>query len=167
NEKLDTLRSYFPEMEKALKRKGITREYLWQQYISDHPDGYRVSMFKEHYNRWRKQSVGTMHIEHKAGDKIYIDFAGSKLSVDPQEGTARDVEVFVAILGCSQLTYAEAVESQRKEDLIKACENALHYFGGIPQAIVPDNLRSAVTKGSKYEAVLNDEFACFAEHYGV
>ena len=65
----------------------------------------------------------------------------------------------MAILGCSQLTYVEAVESQRKEDLIRACENALHYFGGVPQAIVPDNLRSAVTRGSKYEAVLNDEFA--------
>jgi hypothetical protein len=71
------------------------------------------------------------------------------------------------LLGCSQLTYVEAVESQRKEDLIKACENALHYFGGVPGAIVPDNLRSAVTKGNKYEAVLNDEFAAFAEHYAV
>jgi len=108
-----------------------------------------------------------MHIDHKAGDKMYIDFTGSKLQLTPSEDVAHDVEVFVAILGCSQLTYVEAVESQRKEDLIKACENALHYFGGVPGAIVPDNLRSAVTRGSKYEAILNDEFASFAEHYAV
>lgn len=92
-----------------------------------------------------------------AGAKMYIDFAGSKLQVTEYDGTVRDVEVFVAILCCSQLTYVEAVESQRKEDLIKATENTLHYFGGVPQAIVPDNLKSAVTKGSKYEAVLNEE----------
>lgn len=95
---------------------------------------------------------------------MYIDFAGSKLQVTGSDGEPRDVEAFIAILGCSQLTYVEAVESQKKEDLIKACENALHYFGGVPQAIVPDNLRSAVTKGNKYEAVLNEEFA---EHYTV
>jgi transposase len=73
---------------------------------------------------------------------------------------------FAAILGCSQLTYIEAVGSQRKEDLISACENALHYFGGVPAAIVPDNLRSAVTKSSRYEPIINETFADFAEHYG-
>ena len=108
-----------------------------------------------------------MHIEHKAGDKMYIDFAGDKLSiVDTCTGEIKEVEVFAAILGCSQLTYVEAVMSQRKEDLISACENALHYFGGVPSAIVPDNLRSAVTKSSKYEPVINESFADFAEHYG-
>jgi len=98
---------------------------------------------------------------------MYIDFAGEKLSiVDEHSGELKEVEVFAAILGCSQLTYVEAVMSQRKEDLIKACENALHYFGGVPAAIVPDNLRSAVTKSSKYEPIINESFADFAEHYG-
>ena len=105
-------------------------------------------------------------MNHKAGDKVYIDFAGEKLSItDKDSGEIQDVEVFAAILGCSQLTYVEAVYSQKKEDLIKACENALHYFGGTPAAIVPDNLRSAVSKSSKYEPIINETFADFAEHY--
>lgn len=74
-----------------------------------------------------------MHTEHKASDKMYIDFAGDKLSIiDSDSGEIKEVEVFAAILGCRQLTYVEAVMSQRKEDLIKVCENALHYFGGVP-----------------------------------
>ena len=108
-----------------------------------------------------------MHLEHKAGDKLFIDFAGDKLSiVDADSGEILPVEVFVAILPCSQLTYVEAVMSQGKEDLITACENSLHYMGGTPLAIVPDNLKAAVTRSSRYEATLNDDFASFAEHYG-
>ena len=107
-----------------------------------------------------------MHIEHKAGEKMYIDFAGEKLYLEAHEGSRIPVEVFVSILGCSQLTYVEeAVYSQRKEDLIRACENALHYFEGVPQVIVSDNLKSAVTKAGKYEAIINPDFACFADHY--
>ena len=107
-----------------------------------------------------------MHIEHKACDKLYVDFAGDKLSIiDQQTGEIKQVEVFVAILGASQLTYVEAVMTQQKEDFIAACENTLHYCGGVPAAIVPDNLKSAVTKSSKYEPTLNETFADFAEHY--
>lgn len=107
-----------------------------------------------------------MRMEHKAGDKLYVDFAGDKLQIiDKQTGEIQNVEVFVAILGASQLTYAEAVMTQQKEDFIGACENALHYYGGVPAAIVPDNLKSAVTKSSKYEPVLNETFADFASHY--
>ena len=85
---------------------------------------------------------------------MYIDLNGKKLFLSGNDNIRQDVEVFVAILGCSQLTYVEAVASQKKEDLIAACENALRYFGGVPEAIVPDNLRSAVTRGSRYEAVM-------------
>jgi len=107
-----------------------------------------------------------MHIEHKAGDKLYVDFAGERLSiVDQETGEVQQVEVFISILGASQLTYVEAVMSQQKEDFIAACQGALHFYGGVPAAIVPDNLKSAVTKSSKYEPVLNDAFADFAEHY--
>ncbi len=105
-----------------------------------------------------------MHIEHKAGDKTYIDFTGQKLHMDNGDGNKTEREVFVAILGYSQLTYVETVASQKKEGLIRVCENALIYFEGVPLVVVPDNLRAAVTKGSKYEAVLNKSFACFEEH---
>ncbi len=109
----------------------------------------------------------TMHMEHKAGDKLYVDFAGDKLSIiDQQTGEIKPVEVFVAILGASQLTYVEAVMTQQKEDFIFVCENALHYCNGVPAAIVADNLKSAVSKSSKYEPTLNETFADFAEHYG-
>jgi transposase len=108
-----------------------------------------------------------MRMEHKAGDKLYVDFAGQKLTiVDKQTGEIQEVEIFVAILGASQLTYVEAVMSQQKEDFIGACESALHFYGGVPLAIVPDNLKSAVTKSSKYEPTLNESFADFAQHYG-
>ena len=107
------------------------------------------------------------HVEHYAGDQMYIDYAGDKLEVvDAVTGEVKLVEVFVAILPCSHYTYCEAVWSQRKEDLIKGCENALHFFGGAPMAIVPDNLRSAVSRSDRNEPVINDEFAAFAEHYG-
>ena len=108
-----------------------------------------------------------MHQEHKAGDKVYIDFAGEKLSItDRETGEVQPVEVFAAILGCSQLMYAEGMISQKKEDLVRAVENAMHYYGGVPAAIVPDNLKSAVTKSSKYEPTINETFAGLAEHYG-
>jgi len=167
NERLEQLHEYFPEMEKALKKKGVTREQLWQKYIIAHPDGYRLSQFKEYYSRWNKKVNSSMHIEHKAGDKMYIDYAGQKLEiVDKETGEPREAEVFVAILGASQLTYIEASMSQQKEDLILSCENALHYIGGVPQAIVPDNLKSAVTKSDKYEPTLNEAFKDFTLHYG-
>lgn len=167
NEKLRTLFELFPAMDKALKRKGVTRQLLWEEYIRDHPHGVGRSRFNHYFVLWKAQVNPVMHMEHKAGDKLYIDFAGDKLSiVDKQTGEVQPVEVFVAILGASQLTYIEAVPSQSKEDLIAACENALHYFGGVPAALVPDNLKSAVTKSSKYEAVINETFADFAQHYG-
>jgi transposase len=167
NEKLQTLFDLFPSLDKELKKKGMTRQLLWEQYRRGHPDGLGISQFKHYFARWKAQTGGVMRMEHKAGDKLYVDFAGDKLSiVDPATGEVREVEVFVAILGASQLTYVEAVMTQQKEDFIAACEAALHYCGGVPQAIVPDNLKSAVTKSSKYEPTLNETFADFAQHYG-
>lgn len=166
NPKLQILFSFFPSMDKELKRKGVTRLLLWEEYRRKHPDGYGLSQFKNYFAKWKAQVNPSMRIEHKAGDKLYIDFAGDKLSiVDKQTGEIQQVEVFVAILGASQLTYVEAVMTQQKEDFIAACEGALHYYGGVPAAIVPDNLKSAVIKSSKYEPVLNETFADFADHY--
>jgi transposase len=158
--------TFFPEVDKALKKKGNTRYKLWQQYIQRHPDGLKITQFCDLYRRWSKRTNATMHIDHKAGDKMYVDYAGEKLQItDPETGEIYNVEVFVAILGASQLTYVEATMTQRKEDFIGACENALYYYGGAPQAIVPDNLKSAVTKSSKYEPTLNESFRDFVEHY--
>ncbi len=163
----EILEKLLPTYCKRLKRKGVTREMLHQEYKKQYPDGYSRSGFCRYIQLYEKRSTTTMHLEHKAGDKLYIDFAGQKLSiVDQDTGEIIPVEVFVAILPCSQLTYVEAVPSQKKEDLILACEHTLHYIEGVPQVIVPDNLRSAVTKSSKYEAIINDDFASFADHYG-
>ena len=167
NERLQTLFGLFPAIDKELKKKGVTRQLLWEEYKRDHPDGVGKSQFKHYFAQWKAQVNPVMHMEHKAGDKLYVDFAGDKLSIiDRQTGEIKPVEVFVAILGASQLTYVEAVMTQQKEDFIFACENALHYCSGVPAAIVPDNLKSAVIKSSRYEPTLNEAFADFAEHYG-
>lgn len=164
--KQEILERLLPIYCKRLKRKGVTKEMLHQEYKAKYPDGYSRSGFCRHIQLYEKAHSSVMHLEHKAGDKLYIDFAGQKLSiVEFATGEIIPVEVFVAILPCSQLTYVEAVSSQRKEDLILACEHTLEYLEGVPQVIVPDNLRSAVTKSSKYEAVINDDFASFADHY--
>jgi transposase len=165
SERLITLERLLPDICKQLKRKGVTREQLHKEYLIQHPCGYARSRFNNYINLYLGQANPVMRIEHKAGEKMYIDFTGRKLHLKRESGDLVSVEVFVATLGCSQLTYVEAVMSQKKEDLIRACENALHYFEGVPQAIVPDNLKSAVSKGSKYEATINPDFASFAEHY--
>lgn len=166
SERYSKLLAFFPYAEKELKRKGVTLELIWKEYLQLHPDGYKHSQFGHHFNTWLKRTSPVMHMQHKAGDKMYVDFAGEKLQiVDKETGEIQPTEVFVAILGASQLTYVEATSSQQKEDFITCCENALHYFGGVPAAIVPDNLKSAVIKSNKYEPTINETFADFAEHY--
>ena len=131
------------------------------------PSGYGLTQFRLAVQRYRMITNPSMRMEHKAGDKMFIDYCGDKLWIYPHGEAPRQVEVFVSILGCSLLTYVEATYSQSKEDLISSCENSLYYYGGVPQVIVPDNLKSAVTKAGRYESVLNEEFNCFAEHYGI
>jgi len=166
NERYKTLEPFFTKIEKELKKRGITRHILWERYIALHPDGYKISQFKHHYQQWLKRSKPVMHIEHIAGDKMYIDYAGEKLHlVNKDTGEITEAEVFVSVLGASQLTYVEATLSQKKEDFISCCEHALTYYGGVPMAIVPDNLKSAVTKSDRYEPTLNQAFENFASHY--
>ena len=161
-----SLIKFFPTMEKALKVKGTTKGMLWQQYYKQNPGGYMPAQFKYHYMLWQKARHPVMHIEHKAGEKMYVDYAGDKLHiVDPLSGEVIPVEVFVGILGASQLTYVEATYTQKKEDFITSCENALYYFGGVPNAIITDNLKSAVIKSSRYEPTLNEAFRDFVGHY--
>jgi transposase len=165
-DKYKASKSFFPTMEKELKKRGITRQILWERYIAMHSDGYKVSQFKYHYQQWLRRSKPVMHIEHIAGDKMFIDFAGEKLHIVHKEtGEITDAEVFILVLGASQLAYVEAALTQSKEDFIACCEHALAYYGGVPMAIVPDNLKSAVIKSSLYEPTLNQAFENFALHY--
>lgn len=167
NSRMQAMQRCFPHVDKELKRTGMTRYILWEAYLKEFPEGYQYSQFCFYYNQWKGRVNPVMHLEHKFGDKLYVDFAGEKLSfTDKETGEIILVEVFVAILGASQLTYVEAVSSQQKEDFISACENTLHYIGGVPGAIVPDNLKAAVTKSNRYEPKLNETFADFADHYG-
>jgi transposase len=156
----------FPNLDKELKRVGVTRWILWGEYKAKHPDGYSYPHFCAYLRQWRASNGATMHFEHIPADKLFIDFAGKKLHwIDRKTGQVNEVEVYVAILGYSQLTYVQAVPSQTKADYIGATENALHYFGGVPQVLVPDNLKSAVHKANKYEADLNTDFSDLANHY--
>lgn len=166
NERLRTLEQYFPYFDKELRKTGVTRELLWQEYYSKHPDGYRISQFCYRYSEWNKEVSPVMHFTHKAGDKLFIDFTGKKLPIiDQQTGEIQQLEVFICVLGGSQYTYVEACESQSKEDFMHCVENALWFYGGVPQALVPDNLKAAVTKASRYEPKVNSYFADFADHY--
>ena len=145
------LEALFPQIEKELKKTGGTRLLVWQQYKGQHPQGYGYGQFCYHYQQWLLHKGATMHFEHKAGDKLFVDYTGKKLCIFPiPDGPPIEVEVFIAILGCSQLTYVEASLSQQKEDFLACLENALHYFNGVPKAIVPDNLKAAVTKSNRY-----------------
>jgi transposase len=167
NSRMQSMQRCFPHVDKELKRTGVNRHMLWEAYRKEFPEGYQYSQFCFYYTQWKARVNPVMHMEHKAGDKLYVDFAGEKLSfTDKETGEIITAEVFVAILGASQLTYVEAVLSQQKEDFIAVCENTLHYIGGVPDAIVPDNLKAAVTKSSRYEPTLNETFADFADHYG-
>jgi len=167
DERYKTLQSKFLHLTKELKRPGVTRQILWEEYKEENPDGYSYSQFCYHYQMWQNISEVTMHMEHKAGDKLFVDFAGKKLIItDRITGKKNEVEVFIAILGASQLIYVEASVSQKKEEWIRLNENALRYIGGVPRAIVPDCLKSAVTKSDRYEPDINPEYLDFARHYG-
>lgn len=132
-EELDAL---LPDYARRLSRKGTTVKSLYAEYASQHPSGYKSTQFFTLLRRYTLQTKAVGHVEHPAGDQMYIDFAGDKLEVaDSCTGEVREVEVFVAILPCSQYTYCEAVWSQKKEYLIAACENAIHFYGGAPMAI--------------------------------
>jgi transposase len=165
-EPLNQLWDLFPVYDKELRKPGMTKHKIWEGYIKENPDGYRRTQFCHYFNKWKKTSFPTMRMNHKAGDSMFVDYAGKKLHiVDKKTGEKTDVEVFVAIMGASQYTYMEATMSQRKEDFISCVENALYFYNGVPKGIVPDNLKSAVTKTNSYEPQLNEAFEDFADHY--
>ena len=167
NPRYTDLSKQFTYFEKELKRTGVTLQILWKEYKISREDYYEYSQFCHHYYKWRKEQKVSMRMEHKAGDKLFVDFAGKKLTVtNPDTGELTEHEVFVSVLGASQLSYIEAVPSQQKADWISVNQNALHFYGGVPAAIVPDCLKSAVIKSDKHEPEINPSYKDFADHYG-
>lgn len=166
NPMYEALSKEFPYYEKELARVGVTLYLLWEEYKERTPEGFSYSRFCHHYRMWESKLKAGMHIEHKAGDLLYVDFTGKKMHhVDRKTGEIKNAEVFVTILGASQLIYVEAVKSQQLEDWIWANENAWRYYGGATRGICPDNLKSAVTRACNYEPLLNETYCDLARHY--
>ena len=149
------------------QRRGVTLELLHHEYLEQHPNGYRYTQFCEHYRRFCKQRKLSMRQVHRAGEKAFIDYAGQKAHVvDATTGEVREVEIFIATLGASNYTYAEASETQRVADFVMSHVRAVEFFGGVPQLFVPDQLKSGVTRSDRYEPGIQRTYAEFAEHYG-
>jgi len=162
----EILSEEFPYYEKELARVGVTLYLLWEEYKERYPEGFSYSRFCHHYRMWVSKLKVGMHIEHKAGDLIYADFTGKKMHyVEPASGEINDAEIFLTVLGASQLIYVEATKSQQSEDWIWANENAWIYYGGATRGICPDNLKSAVNKACNYEPLLNETYDDLARHY--
>ena len=167
SDRYEELAQYFSYIKQQLLLPGATREVLWKEYLQKHPEGYGYTQFNEHLNTWLGQIKASGKFTHKAGDKLLVDYCGKKLQiVDKSTGEIRDVEVFVGILPCSGYTYVEATPSQKREDFIGSVNNCFSFLGGSTKAIVPDNLKSAVSKASKYEPILNKTLKDLALHYG-
>lgn len=155
------------EIHKELKRKGVTLQLLWIEYRQQYPDGYQYSRFCELYRRWAKTLDLSLRQEYRAGEKMFVDFAGKGIEVqDPHTGTRKEAEIFVAVLGASNYTYAEALESQDIPSWIAAHIHTFEYFHGVPRITIPDNLKSGVTKPCRYEPDLSPTYQDMATHYG-
>lgn len=157
----------FGHIHAELRRRGVTLALLWEEYRSHHPDGYGYSRFCDLYGEWRRGVTATMRQTHAAGEKLFVDFAGDTVPVfDGLTGDTRDAKIFVAVLGASNYTYAEARFSEMLPDWIGVHVNALAFLGGVPKAIVCDNLKAGVTTASRYEPGVNRTYLDLAAHYG-
>jgi transposase len=151
---------------RELRRKGVTLQLLWMEYRERHPDGYGYTQFCRHYRTWQGHLDLVMRQEHRAGEKLFVDFAGLTLPiVDPETGEVWGAELFVAVLGASNYTYAEAFAGQALPYWIAGHVHAFAFLGGCPRIVVPDNLRSAVGRAHRYEPDLNPTYAELAAHY--
>ena len=155
------------EVHLELKRPGVTLQLLWEEYREVHPEGYQYSRFCDLYRGWRGKIDLSMRQNHTAGEKVFVDYCGHTVAVVDASGEERTAQIFVALLGASNYTYAEATWSQQLTDWIDSHRRAFEYFGGVPEVIVPDNLLSGVTKPCRYEPELNATYQDLAEHYGV
>ena len=157
------------QIEVELQSKGVTRMLLWQEYITEQPDGYGYSQFCEHYRRWGKtQEKPVLRIPKKVGEEAQVDYAGQTMAIiDPQSGEIKKMQIFVGVLGASGLIYAEAHPSQNLPNWVRAHVRMFDFFGGTPKIIRPDNLKAGVSKPSFYEPDLNPTYHEMAVHYGV
>jgi transposase len=155
--------------EQLQRHKHVTLQLLWEEYRQAAPDGYRYSRFCELYRRWRDRQDVVMRQQHRAGEKLFVDFAGDMVPVyvDDANGEPRQASIFVAVLGASSYTYAEATWSQGLEDWIAAHVRTFEFLGGLPEIVVPDNTRAAVNKSCRYDPDLNRTYQDLATHYGV
>jgi transposase len=163
---LELLYEGFAGVIKELKRVGVTKQFLWNIYKTKHPDGVGYSQYCDHLSKYLKNQEISYVFDHKAGDKLMVDFAGKKLYLtDYDTGEQIPVEFFVGILPCSGLSFAMAAMSQQSPDFLGCLGACMSAMGGVPQAIVTDNLKPAVKKASKYDPELNASMADFAAHY--
>ena len=149
------------------RKPGVTLELLHVEYLERQPDGYRYTQFCELYRRWLARRRLTMRQVHLAGDKMFVDYAGQKPRlVEPTTGERREAELFVAVLGASNYTYVEATLTQRVADWIASHAHAFAFFGGVTAALVPDQLKSGVSRACRYEPGPQRTYEEFAAHYG-
>ncbi len=154
-------------MHVELRRTGVTLRLLHEEYLTAHADGYGYTQFVAHYRTWAAAQRVTMRQLHRAGDKVFVDYAGKRPSiVDGITGERIEVELFVAVLGASNYTWAEATRTQRSHDWIESHVRLLEHLGGVPRAIVPDQLKSGVVVASRYEPGIQRTYEELAQHYG-
>ncbi len=154
-------------IEKELRGRGVTLRLLWLEYLARHPEGYRYTQFCEHFHAWQRRArPPTMRRVHRAGEALEVDWAGMTLAVI-DAGVAREAQIFVACLPCSDLVYAEATWTQGQEDWLGAHVRALAYLGGCAEKLVPDNTKTGVTEANYWDPVLNRSYHELARHYGV
>jgi len=151
---------------RTYRKFNLTLSQLWLEYKEKHPDGYQYTQFCEHYWRWREKLDYCMRQEHRGGEKLFIDYSDGLSIVDTLTGEFVLTQLFLAVWGASNYTYAEATLSQTLADWIGSHGRAFAYFGCVPRVLVPDNLKSGVSKACKYEPDLNPTYADMAEHYG-
>jgi transposase len=160
-----------PDLEaihRELKRKGVTLQLLWFEYKEKHPDGYQYSRFCELYRLFAKKLDVSLRQPYRAGEKLFVDYAGQGVPItDPKTGEIREAQIFVAVLGASNYTFVQATDSQDLPCWIKSHVDALKFIGGVPEIIVPDNAKVAVSRPCRYEPDINPTYLDFAQHYAL
>lgn len=153
---------------RELKRPGVNLVVLWEEYRANFPDGYGYSRFCDLFREFEQRLSPVMRQTHVAGDKVFVDYSGKRLGIaDPATGEIRDAEIFVAVLGASGYTYADATWTQTLPDWIESHVRMFEFFQGCPRLVVPDNLKSGVNKPSFFDPEINRSYAMMAAHYGV
>ncbi|MCP4645512.1 MAG: IS21 family transposase [bacterium] len=154
-------------LHEELRRKGVTLFLLWEEYKAVHPDGYEYSRFCELYRQWAGKLPVWMRQDHRAGEKLFVDYAGMTMPVTNREtGEIRQAQIFVSTLGASNYTYTQATWTQTLPDWIASHVRAFEFFGGAPELVIPDNLRSGVSYSCRYDPDANPTYAEMAAHYG-